>query len=135
MRRRGSSIYERGGKLNQNKLREVCEWLSDLSKRDEKPEEQILEEAIRAVPPNIQESQRGDALREILRDQRYPRYQKRKKEFDAKVKKSGFPAKIQIHPHPWFEEEGFEIRGKVTSEEEKDQLIRALQKMTVRDDT
>ncbi|MBI4411496.1 MAG: hypothetical protein HY541_03315 [Deltaproteobacteria bacterium] len=122
-------------RLNQNKQREVFEWLTDLSKRDGRPVEEILDTAIKLIPSNIQEAKRGDALREILRDQRYPRYQKRKKEFDAKVKKSGFPAKIQIHPHPWFEEEGFEIRGKVTSEEEKDQLIRALQKMTVRDDT
>lgn len=125
----------KGIRLNQNKQREVLEWLSDLSQRDEKPAEEILEEAIKSIPLNVQESERGDALREILRDRRYPLYQQRKKEFSAKVKKAGFPAKIQVYPQSWFEEEGFEIRGKVASEEEKNQLIQALQKMTVRDTT
>ncbi|MBI2340224.1 MAG: hypothetical protein HYU99_07670 [Deltaproteobacteria bacterium] len=122
-------------RLNQNKLREVRERLSDLSKRDEKPEERILEEAIRAIPPNVQESQRGDALMEILRDRRYPRYRQKKKEFDEKVKSCRFPRGIQVYPQPWFEEEGFEIRGRVNSEGEKEQLVQALQKMTVRDTT
>ena len=122
-------------RLNQNKQREVLEWLTDLAKRDEKPAEQILQQVLALIPPNVQEADRGDTLREILRAWRYPRYQKRKKEFEEKVKKLDFPVKIQIHPHPYFEKEGFEIRGKVTTDEEKNQLIQALQKMTVRDDT
>lgn len=113
--------------LNQNKLGEVLEWLSDLSRRDETSALEILNNTLEQIGDEPDARLKGEYLREHLKMKRYPLYQKKKNQFEGTVKKLKLPKKIQTSS-PDFEEGSVELRMKLSSVDEKNEIIKALQK-------
>ncbi|MDO8519882.1 MAG: hypothetical protein Q7T11_06935 [Deltaproteobacteria bacterium] len=108
---------------NDNKLREMLEWIHDVARRDGISPLALL----RGIQiPNLDVPQKLEFLRDSLQKVRYPRYAKKKEEFEKIIQGLKLGGKIQVIPSPFFEEGKMEIRFRIGSEEEKKEIIKRL---------
>lgn len=92
--------------LSQNKQKEVLEDLFEISRRDDRPVQAILEtEEIKGVLKNSSLSplQKSDRVRVLLRGKRRPSYSRWTAAFESAAKRIPWPEGTKIQPFPFFE--------------------------------
>lgn len=111
---------------NQNKRNEILESLQMIGRRDGVSPLKLLQDIL-AKTPNRQTPQRLESVREELQKIRYPRYSKKKEEFEKIIQSLKLSNKIQVIPSPFFEEGKVEIKFKIGSDEEKKEMLKLLE--------
>lgn len=114
--------------INQNKLSEILELLSEISKRDHLSAVKVLNRAKNEIGEVSDSYKRLEGLRKILFKKRFPCYQKKKEKFDAALKKLKLPRNIQVTPAPYFEDSFIKIQCDFSTEEEGNRVVEILTK-------
>lgn len=113
--------------LNQNKLSEILNLLLDISKREEKSPQAVLDDMLPALELEFSPNQKEQKLRQLLQQRRNPRYEKRLANFEVMVKNLPINDKTRIQPAPFFEDDYVEVTTKFRSQEDVNNFISALQ--------
>lgn len=112
--------------LNQNRVLEILELLYDIGKRENLSPGTVLRQALTEVPRGQNPGTREQALRDRLRQRRHPLYERARADFAARVKRLSPPRGVTVSPTAFFEDDSVEIRAKLSSHEERRQLVRML---------
>lgn len=113
--------------LNQNKLSEILNLLLDISKREDKSPQAILDDMLPALELEFSPNQKEQKLRQLLQQRRNPRYEKQLANFEVLVKNLPINDKTRVQPAPFFEDDYVEVTTKLRSQEDIKKFISALQ--------
>lgn len=105
-------------KLGINKMREISRYLEEISLRDGTPLVSLLtSEDIQRVlaQERMNLPQKGERLRQILKEKRYPQLCKLEKTFSEGLKKLRFPPDLKITYPPFFEGDKLTLEGQFNS--------------------
>ena len=111
---------------NTNKWNELLEWVWAISRRDGGSPLELIQNIIAQVP-HPDTPQQLEFVRIELQKIRYPRYMKKKEEFEKIIKSLKLGNKIQVTPSPFFEEDHLELKFRISSEDEKKEIIKLLE--------
>lgn len=109
---------------NPHTIADIVEMLADLG-RDNHPLPTLLKTTIEKV------GTRSDHIRAEIHKIRYPRLTQLTKDFEEWVKKTKKPSFVSLNPIESFEEPGFNLKARVTSEEEKEKLVEWLRQINI----
>jgi ParB-like chromosome segregation protein Spo0J len=117
-------------KLGINKMREIIRYLEEISLRDEKPLSSLLfAEEIQKVmrEEKMTLSQKGDKIRQILREKRYPKLDCLERKFSQALKKLGLPRTLKITHPPFFEGDKLTLEAQFNSPQALKELALIIQ--------
>src|SRR3989339_120087 len=107
-------------KLGINKMREIIRYLEEISLRDGTPLVSLLtaEEVQRVLAQErMTIPQKGEKLRQIVKEKRYPQLSKLEKTFSEGLKKLRLPPDLKLTPPPFFEGDKLTLKAQFNSPE------------------
>ncbi len=111
--------------LNNNESRQVIQLIEEITLRDLKSAEEVLEDA----ENEMEERKKGkNELRRELKKMRYPNLCKIEEKYKKEVDNLKLPKEVSLPINQFFEGNDLELRLKVKSEEEFSQILTVLEK-------
>jgi len=111
--------------LNNNESRHLIQLIEEITLRDLKSVEEVLEDA----ENRIEEQKKGkNELRRELRRMRYPGLSKIEEKYKKEVDNLNLPKEVNLFINQFFEGNDLELRLKVKSEKEFSQILASLEK-------
>lgn len=124
-------------RLSQSKIKEILEWIREISLRDGLSPEQILVDFYRSysVEDGPESSPAApEIFRKYLREKRYPTYSQAVSHFNTILKEMSWPEDIELSPFPYFEKDEFQVSFTFSDEKEFREKVSRLAELSNTED-
>ena len=120
-------------RLGKNRQKEFIRLISDISVIEDKDMSDVIgQENVRHI---LEDESRNlnsklNGVKNVLRQQRYPRFMDAETKFDQLKKELKLPPQISFNPPPFFENDKYSIRFEFTDQTEFDKVMKILRRIS-----